>query len=804
MAGKTVRGIAYMCPASCSRYEDATGFDYSREPEVTPPAGDGQAGTIVAFLLAKRPGTTFNPETGIFEAPKNARGVAYLHESSDAFECSENYALNWGRSDQSAVTVSYRAPKDCNWKGTRLRPAVPPDLSPGPASFPSWTWDVERTYPNGYIVLPDAGEEETREKAYYPLGESVNKAFWHIFCAPGTYVGAMERLAVSGGGIRERLLTRQFATPNITGGRIVSRDGDLDYTVEIFGQEFQIKASDYREWSPGDWVFIMPDLCSQAEHPGTSECLGDRDDMKLFGPEDIFDPEGVSLIIVPLQLGALGPSFPVSIVGQAEWGAFLGACIMRASIIEVSSVYPRADIEIEGAGRVNDVPIKYIGRGQTTDAESQRFFGPDQEVLVFNKSGKQEPSAHEIVIFHACKPVMPVLYFYSDRTKQAFLWDTETNDFPVGVTNGSGIPITSWPVNWQDLEAWMTANLEQKSTSNTILWDYPREDYCEGGEPCVADSFNLGPGPYQNPTTQAVDDMCAGPHPRHQTCDWRDNHGTRRSDYPEQPAGYYYLPAAITVTFDCNGSIAFGNRYRVGWKEDLSLYEDFVMAGYGAVSGNGNHHCFEGGTDPLGEHDDIVMTDDHFQERTESASINVTAPGGLSNLSGDWRRHTIEHGQVMWYLIGDNPDAQYTGKFSRTLDDTADNINHQILCSGLSGLGWNDWAKLLIWATFDSGVVTGSEEIDRRPDAVNFNVQCLQGDVTEGVAFENLNPFTMPLNPELASAVKNLMLDPEGEYLSEEKIGGPYGGALIGGIRICMPGTGGLFTMPAVTLYDWK
>ena len=64
MAGKTVRGIAYMCPANCSRYEDATGFDYSREPEVSPPAGDGQAGTIVAFLLAKRPGTTFNPETG--------------------------------------------------------------------------------------------------------------------------------------------------------------------------------------------------------------------------------------------------------------------------------------------------------------------------------------------------------------------------------------------------------------------------------------------------------------------------------------------------------------------------------------------------------------------------------------------------------------------------------------------------------------------------------------------------------------------------------------------------------------------
>ena len=159
MAGKTVRGIAYMCPANCSRYEDATGFDYSREPEVSPPAGrrPGRDDCGV-FLLAKRPGTTFNPETWKFEAPKNTRGVAYLHESSDAFECSEDYALDWGRSDQSAVTVSYRAPKDCNWKGTRLRPAVPPDLSPGSASFPSWTWEVERTYPNGYIVLPDAGD----------------------------------------------------------------------------------------------------------------------------------------------------------------------------------------------------------------------------------------------------------------------------------------------------------------------------------------------------------------------------------------------------------------------------------------------------------------------------------------------------------------------------------------------------------------------------------------------------------------------------------------------------------------------
>ena len=33
---------------------------------------------------------------------------------------------------------------------------------------------------------------------------------------------------------------------------------------------------------------------------------------------------------------------------------------------------------------------------------------------------------------------MPVLYFYLARTHKAFLWDTETNDFPVGVTNGAG------------------------------------------------------------------------------------------------------------------------------------------------------------------------------------------------------------------------------------------------------------------------------------------------------------------------------------------------------------------------------
>ena len=52
MAGKTIRGIAYMCPASCARYEDATGFDYSQEPEITPPSGDGQTGTVTAYLLA--------------------------------------------------------------------------------------------------------------------------------------------------------------------------------------------------------------------------------------------------------------------------------------------------------------------------------------------------------------------------------------------------------------------------------------------------------------------------------------------------------------------------------------------------------------------------------------------------------------------------------------------------------------------------------------------------------------------------------------------------------------------------------
>ena len=800
MAGKTVRGIAYMCPANCSRYEDATGFDYSREPEVSPPAGDGQAGTIVAFLLAKRPGTTFNPETGKFEAPKNTRGVAYLHESSDAFECSEDYALDWGRSDQSAVTVSYRAPKDCNWKGTRLRPAVPPDLSPGPASFPSWTWEVERTYPNGYIVLPDAGDGETKEKAYHPLGESVHKAFWHIFCAPGTYVGALERLAIPGGGVRERLLTRKFATPNITGGRIVSRDGELDYTVEIFGREYQVKASDYREWSPGDWVFVMPNRCSQAEHPGTSECLGDRDNMKLFGPEDVFDPEGVSLIIVPLQLGALGPAFPVSIVGQAEWGAFLGACIMRASIIEVSPVYPRADIEVEGLGRVDDVPIKYIGRGETSDAESQRFFGPDQEVMVFNKSGKQEPSAHEIVVFHACKPVMPVLYFYLDRTHMAFLWDTETNDFPVGVTDGAGNVITSWPVPWLDLDAWMTANLEQKSTNNTILWDYPRAEYCDGDD-CIAGTNNIQLTAIMDPTTQTEDDVCAGPHPNHNTCDWRDNHGTKYTNCSEWPVGYY--AGVGTVDFGLSGSIAFGNRYRLAWSEDLAQYEDFELNGSGSVTGSGLFQCYTGGTDPLGIITDVLKTSDLYWTRTEQAEVTMSAPGGLANMSGDLRRFEIYHRQVLWHLIGSGLGA-YVDTTGRICDDEINQINYQILCSGLSGLGWNNWAKLLIWATFDSGVTTDAANIDREPDSGNFSVQCLQGDVTDGTPFAEINPFSMPENPELAAAVKDLMLDPKGEYLSSEKISGPYGGALVGNVWVCMPGTGGLFIMPAVTLYDWK
>ena len=390
MAEKSVKAFAYLCPNNCHRFENKTEFGYSPEPGVTPPSGEDGTGEVITTLLRKRPGMVYNPETGKYEAPRHARGAAYLHAESDDFECSEDYALNWGRTRSAGVTVTYRAPRDCNWKGTTLRPAVPPDLSPGSASFPSWTWEVERTHPNGYVVKPDAGEEETRERAYYPLGQTLNNIFWHIFCAPGTYVAALERLMIPGGGIRERLLTRKFATPNITGGRIVSQDGELDYSVEIYGQEYQVKASDYREWSEGDWVFIMPNLCSQAEHPGTSECLGDLGNIKLFGPEDVFDPENVSLIIVPLQLGALGPSFPVSIVGQAEWGAFLGACIMRASIIEVSPVYPRADIEIEGLGRVNDVPIKYIGRGETTDAEGQRFFGPDQETLVFNKSGKEE------------------------------------------------------------------------------------------------------------------------------------------------------------------------------------------------------------------------------------------------------------------------------------------------------------------------------------------------------------------------------------------------------------------------------
>ena len=263
-------------------------------------------------------------------------------------------------------------------------------------------------------------------------------------------------------------------------------------------------------------------------------------------------------------------------------------------------------------------------------------------------------------------------------------------------------------------------------------------------------------------------------------------------------------PRLLPSHFSCNGNIAFGNKYRIAWKEDLSECEDFVMEGYGAVSGNGNYHCFDGGTDPKGEIDEIIKTDDHYEERTEEASITMEAPGGLANMSGDLRRHTIQHGQVLLYWVGDDPLSRYAEWFSRDLDDSLDDINYQILCSGLMGLGWNNWAKLLIWATFDSGVAINGEDLNRQPDSGNFDVQCLQADVTAGVGFENMNPFTMPENPDLAAAVKDLMLDPLGEYLGNDKISGPYGGALIRGIWICMPGTGGLFTMPAITLYDWK
>ena len=800
MADRIVKGFAHLCPANCYRYENTTGFDYSPAPKVTPPPDGDGVGSVLVKLLKKRTGLVFNSETGELTTPKYARATAFLHAGTDGFECVEEDVLKWRRTGPAEVTVTYRTPHDCNWKGTTLRPAVPPTMNQGGGSFPVWNWLIDRLYPNGYIVQPDAGEDENKARAYFPLDKVRENTFDWIFCLPGTYAAAGEKLMVPGGGIRERLLFSPFGTPNLLGGWIIGPLENREYLVDIFGRECRARASDYRDWAAGDWVFTAQNLCGSAEQPGSSKCNGDEENMIKYGPQGILDPEKVSLIIVPIQVGALGPSDPVAVFAQYEWGAFLDACIMRASIIEVDPDHPRGCIEIDGLGRLDDVDIKYIGRDESSLDNGQRFFGPDQEVLVLNKSGRKEPSTHELVVFHACNPVSPVLYFYLDRTHKAFLWDTGTNDFPFGVTNAEGEEITSWPVSWLDLDAWMTANLEQKSRTNTILWPYPREAYCQG-EACIADSNGIQLTAVMDPTSRTEDDVCAGPHPNHATCDWKDNHGTKHTNCSEWPPGYY--AGIADVDFGLSGGIAFGNRYRLAWSEDLVHYEDFVLNGSGSVSGSGLYQCYAGGTDPLGQIDDVLKTSDLYWTRTEEAEVAMTAPGNLTDMSGILRRYQVGHRQVLWHYIGTGL-GRYVDTSSRTLDDETDQINYQILCSGLTGLGWNYWAKLLIWATFDSGISTDPSDIEREPNDENFSVQCLQADVTAGGVFENINPFTMPENPALAAAVKELMLDPEGEYLSSEKISGPFGAAGIRGIRVCMPGTGGNFIMPDITLYDWK
>ena len=437
-----IQGYFYMCSETCVPMNDATGSGGDMIPsgvDIEPPCpAKGETEGLITLELirasARSPARTLaRGELGMRSHEVCDQGLGWRFEtpSEDPTETS--------RVSRPTVTVFYGIPASCNWLGSMLTSRSPANFIEAPACFSEFAWEKLPASFSGFVIHPDPPACETIEDKKTPHGQ-VEYYLRRNTLAPGCLI-MLETHEHGRDAPTITLAFSEYATPAITGGVVIWTYGEganRSYGVNVHGVEAVAHPSDFSEYQVGDWVFVVDKHC----------CLTDRE-QEILNLRMQADPEikgcispcmsrsagpdsrlvNERYIILPIRIGECGRYDYAAVYGYEDLGAVFQACMLQATVIEVDD--DTADIEIEGQGRVDGVPIRYVREGKTSWLGGGDAFGSDFRVFVLNKSGVEDPTSDDLVVVSICNEIGPpyiVMRYGSSTIEHLAAWSLPRHD----------------------------------------------------------------------------------------------------------------------------------------------------------------------------------------------------------------------------------------------------------------------------------------------------------------------------------------------------------------------------------------
>lgn len=146
------------------------------------------------------------------------------------------------------------------------------------------------------------------------------------------------------------------------------------------------------------------------------------------------------------------------------------AAVHTGTVVSVDKGNDKADVNIDGLGTINDIPIFYHCPGKSEVAGGALAFSDGDNVYVLNKEGKVNPQATDLKIVGFVDGLQPcgdfvVVSYSTNGIKRCFVWDTEKDQLAEFKDN-QGDPIT-FPCNYADIESF----LGSEQSYENIVWD---------------------------------------------------------------------------------------------------------------------------------------------------------------------------------------------------------------------------------------------------------------------------------------------------------------------------------------------
>ena len=331
------------------------------------------------------------------------------------------------------------------------------------------------------VWAPLATVEDAEARPYTPNGDLISHLITDNLLIPGAMI-LLETFLENGPGraASHGMQFLPYGTRSIVGGEITAAFGNGYYGVNVFGMTASAVSPDATTFSAGDWVFLVNNCCQKEIDPQTGDerfidcgghCDGDAEVENPGLPNEQYTAAysneqlaawiaGVQeFLILPVTVSGCGDA-PRTIAdfGREALRNLASACIIRGTIIQLSA--DEADIEVDGSGRVNGVPIRYLLPGAEGYEGGGAAFVADDTALILNRTGNPAPTAGELVVFGRCAHRHQYVVImagghgtYDPDRQQVIVWDLESNRMAQNIPNGSGGVIT-FPCTRSEILDW--------------------------------------------------------------------------------------------------------------------------------------------------------------------------------------------------------------------------------------------------------------------------------------------------------------------------------------------------------------